>query len=212
MGYLEDGRVNGKFICSKTKKNIFLIGDSIRQGYCEAVKHNLEDVANVFYISDNCRNTQYVITSLNGWGNLFDSPESVDLVQFNCGHWDIAHWLGSELSLTSEEEYSRNIAMVISLIKKIFIRAKVVFITTTPMNPDGTIGVNPRTNYEISRYNFIAKKIAMNAGILINDIHEYVRDWDSICYKDYCHFTDVSYEILGKEIAHRLREVLFDGM
>ena len=37
MGYIEDGKSKKQFICSDAKKNVFLIGDSIRQGYCASV-------------------------------------------------------------------------------------------------------------------------------------------------------------------------------
>ena len=95
MTHIEDGGTNNKyFICSNTKKNIFLIGDSIREGYCALTREALSDLAEVFYVNDNCRNTQYVITNLNNWANLFSDPDRVDLVQFNCGHWDVAHWRG----------------------------------------------------------------------------------------------------------------------
>ena len=94
MNYIEDGNSNVEFKCSKTKKNIFLIGDSIRLGYCKTVKNELSDVAEVFYVNENCRNTQFVITNLRKWQKMFDDTTRVDVVQFNCGHWDAAHWNG----------------------------------------------------------------------------------------------------------------------
>ena len=59
MPYLEENVLVNDFVCSESKKNIFLIGDSIRQGYCKVVAEELLDIAKVFYIEDNCRNTQY---------------------------------------------------------------------------------------------------------------------------------------------------------
>ena len=40
---------------SAGKKNVLLIGDSIRMGYCGYTKELLKDVANVYYPEDNCR-------------------------------------------------------------------------------------------------------------------------------------------------------------
>ncbi|MBQ3817103.1 MAG: hypothetical protein II802_02380 [Clostridia bacterium] len=48
MNYIENGNVNAKFKCSTQKPNIFLIGDSIRLGYCETVKKELSSDAEVF--------------------------------------------------------------------------------------------------------------------------------------------------------------------
>lgn len=45
------------------------------------------------------------------------------------------------------------------MISELFPRAKIVFTTTTSMNPSGQIEVNPRTNEEISRYKEVAKML-----------------------------------------------------
>ena len=208
MAHIENGNASKQYICSDTKKNVFLIGDSIRLGYCEETREALSDMAEVFFVQDNCRNTQYVITSFNGWVNTFGDPTRVDVVQFNCGHWDVAHWLGGEYSLTSIEEYARNVQIIIDMISKSFPNAKIVFATTTTMNPNGQIGVNPRTNAEIARYNDKAKAVAAKNNVIVNDLFEITKNWDESYYADYCHFTEESNVILGKTVAKVLEELL----
>ena len=208
MSYIENGNSNVNFICSDDKANIFLIGDSIRLGYCETVKKSLSDKAEVFYIDENCRNSQYVITSLNGWQGKFDHPEKIDIVQFNCGHWDVAHWSGAQESLTGKEEYDKNIRLIIFLLKKYFVNAKLIFATTTPMNPNGSLGINPRTTKEIDEYNRIAIETVKSEGVLINDLNAFVRDWDSGKYDDYCHFTKEAFQCLGEYVAKLLESYL----
>ena len=39
MVWVENGNTSVIFKCNDSKKNIFLIGDSIRKGYCETVKN-----------------------------------------------------------------------------------------------------------------------------------------------------------------------------
>lgn len=206
MTHIENGLASKSFFCSDVKKNVFLIGDSIRQGYCNAVRDELSSVAEVFFVNDNCRNTQYVITNLRKWANMFDDAGRVDLVQFNCGHWDIAHWCGGELSLTSEGEYDRNLRIIINMISSLFPNAKIVFATTTTMNPDGRQGVNVRTNGEISRYNAVAKAVAAEKGIAVNDLFALTVGWDSSYYKDYCHFAADANVLLGKAVAKALEQ------
>ena len=208
MAYVEEGAAGKKFVCSNEKPNIFLIGDSIRGGYCAEVKSRLADYAEVFYLNDNCRSTQFVIFSLNAWGNLFDCREKVNLVLFNCGHWDIAHWLGSEESLTGKEEYKKNLRMITALLRKIFVNAKLVFATTTPMNPSGVVGVNPRTSKEIDAYNCLAAEVFADLGVDVLDLNGFCRDWDSTFYRDYCHFTEAGYARLADEIVSRIRGYL----
>jgi len=206
MKWIEDGHSSHEFMCDTEKKNIFLIGDSIRRGYCETVKNELSHNANVFYVNDNCRSTQYVIFSMKGWAGKFSDPSLVDIVYFNCGHWDVAHWSGDEESLTSEDEYGRNIKMIIRMLRKFFPNAKLTFSTTSPMNPSGRVDTNPRTNAEIDRYNSIATNIAKAECLDIHDLNSYMRDFDSECFVDSVHLTAESFERLGKEVARFLKD------
>lgn len=210
MKWVEQGEADVAFTCSTEKANIFLIGDSIRRGYCATVKEDLADVAEVFYVAENCRNTQYVITCLKKWTAMFDDPTRVTLVQFNCGQWDAAHWNFCEYSLTSESEYARNIRIIIKQLREFFPNARLVFATTTPMNPDGkmTGSVNPRSNAEIDRYNAIAVPIAREQGVLINDLHAFMTPWDTSHFTDLCHLKRESFALLGHEVARYLRELL----
>ncbi len=206
--YVEEGAASAEFICSDTLPNIFLIGDSIRKGYCKTVKDELAGKAEVFYVDDNCRSTQYVIFMIRKWANMFSDTSKVNLVHFNCGHWDTAHFSGTPESLTSEEEYARNIGKIIFLIRKLFPNAKIIFATTTPMNPNGKVGTNPRYNSEIIRYNELACDVCRREGVEINDLFAATRDWGEECFKDYCHLTKEAFETVGKMVAGRLLDDL----
>ncbi|MBO5203103.1 MAG: hypothetical protein J6B72_00620 [Clostridia bacterium] len=206
--WIENGDANVAFKCSESKANIFLIGDSIQMGYRVTVAAELADVAEIFYPNGNCKNTQNVITSMKTWVNMFDRPDKVDIVQFNCGHWDVAHWNGYETSLTSESEYAKNVKIIICLLKQYFCNAKIVFATTTPMNPSGVVGINPRYNEEIDRYNKVAIDVARSENIIVNNLNEVAKDFGTECYTDYCHFTKDAFAILGKEVATNLRQLI----
>ncbi len=200
---------NAPFQCSETKTNIFLIGDSIRLGYCNTVKDALSDIAEVFYFSDNCRSTQYAIFNMSGWADMFDDPCAVDIVHFNCGHWDAAHFHGAQLSLTSLDEYARNMDILIKLLKKFFPNATLVFATTTPMNPDTVhfADPNPRSDEELDAYNRTAVAAAEKHGVLVSDLNAYMRDCGSDAYIDACHYTADAFAHLGEEVARRLKHI-----
>ena len=210
MKWVENGAADHAFTCGEDKPNIFLIGDSIRRGYCQTVKTELAEEANVFFVDDNCRSSQYVIFCMKRWAALFDRPEKVDVVQFNCGHWDVAHWHGYKTCLTSESEYAKNIQMIIDILPQFFPNAKLIFATTTPMNPDGGSvgGPNPRSNDTIDRYNAIATAIAEENGVTVSDLNRYMRDWGAENFTDYCHLTRDAFATLGREVARRLRAVI----
>ena len=205
--YLEDS-VQEKTIMDSDRKIVFLIGDSIRMGYCHAVKEELQDVADVVFPDENCRFTQNVIVSLNKWAGMCER-EKVSLVQFNCGHWDAAHWNGEDVPLNSIPVYKENIARIIRRLRITFPNAKIVFATTTPINPAGfNGGLNPRTTEDIIRYNEAALEAAEEAGILVNDLFAFTKDCPSSCYRDYCHYTPEHASVIGKHVAEYIRKLL----
>lgn len=208
MKWVENGDAKVEFICSNVKKNVFLIGDSIRKGYCDTVREELKNEAEVFYVSDNCRSSQYIIFSLKKWAAMFDCAECVDIVHFNCGQWDTAHWNGYKYSLTSEEEYRKNIEMIIYLLREFFPNAEIIFATTSRMNPEGGSigGVNPRSDKEVNRYNEIAVCVAQDNDVKINDINAFMHDFGSECFNDTCHLTSEAFERLGKYVASELKK------
>jgi lysophospholipase L1-like esterase len=206
MSWIENGIGSSEFVCSKEKKNIFLIGDSIRRGYCNSAKNALSDLAEVFFVNDNCRSSQYIIFSLRSWSQKFDDPSLVDLIYFNCGHWDAARWNGCPLPLTSVEEYGRNIDIIIWQLRHFFPNAKLIFATTSPANPNGRQDTNPRTNAEIDRYNEIAKAVCQKQGITVHDMNADMKKLDSSCFEDSVHLTREAFEDLGKYVAAYLKE------
>lgn len=189
------------------KKNVLLIGDSIRMGYCETVRQALSDVANVFYPEENCRDTHHVIISLRAW--LAACPaEALDVVLLNCGHWDVAHWNDEEESLSTPSHYAENLGRIMEALGRKCPRAKIVFATTTPMNPDGSMSVNFRTTEEICRFNEAAKPVAQEKHVAVLDLYEKTADWGPEEYADYCHFTPEAFARLGGMVADFLRGML----
>lgn len=193
------------FQCSSKLPNVFLIGDSIRLGYCKTVESELSEKAYVFYPKENCRNSQNIILSINSWAGLFDDPSEIDVILFNCGQWDTMHWQGYELNFTSESEYEKNLKMIIFLLHKFFPNAKLIFATTSKINPSSEVkAVNPRTNEEVDKYNSIAKEVMKECEIPVIDINSFMSDWPSECFVDLCHLTSDAYSRLGVMISKEL--------
>jgi len=202
-GYLEDMASKSAEKTSSVPE-ILLIGDSIREGYCKYVAESLRGRADVKWPNDNCRNSQYILTSLATWRGLVASPK---VVNFNCGHWDAAHWDGDDDALTSVEEYGRNIRKIIQRIRRYWPDAKIIFATTTPMSPSGKQSRNPRTTESIIRYNAEAVKVAKSMGVEVNDLFAVLEKWPTSDYKDYAHLTEPAAKRLGEIVASRLAKV-----
>ncbi len=207
--HIENGLSHHVFLTRENKPSVFLIGDSVRLAYCSYVKDELKNEADVFYPRENCRSTQFVISSLFSYSNQFDHPERVKLLLFNCGHWDVAHWSGLKEPLTTLCEYSKNIRMIVELSSRLFINAKVVFLTTTAMNPRGTgREVNPRTNEEISTYNKAACLVAQELDVPVIDLYTLSRSFPASYFVDYCHPTPDAAKILAEAVSSEIKKRL----
>jgi len=210
MIYEEDGSDKILYTAGEGRKVIFLIGDSMRMVSCATTKEKLADVADVLFPEGNCRDTSNVIHRIKGWAQEFDG-QNVDLVHFNCGQWDAAHFNQDPEPLTTLCEYERNIHIIIRNIRKFFPKAKIVMATTTPINPDfSTVenAGNPRTREDIINYNASAVRAAEEEGVLIDDLHAKMIDWPSEKFRDMCHFKPEAFEEMGILVAEFLRSVI----
>lgn len=188
----------------ESRPQILLIGDSIRMGYCEQVRDELSEEAEVLFPSENCRCTAFVIESLASWVAIGD-PERIAAVHFNSGHWDAESFLGDGQPLTPHDVYARNIGRIFAYLKHRLPNAKLSFATTTPMNPTMTDGVLRRTTNDIIEYNRVGVIAAREAGAEIDDLFAVTTGWSSDSFVDYCHFTPESNALLGRVVADFLR-------
>ena len=186
------------------KPQILLIGDSIRMGYCQNVKNELENEAEVLFPEGNCRCTAFVMESLPAWLTMCD-PERLAAVHFNCGHWDAARFLDDGLPVTPLSVYAENVGRILSYLKRRFPDAHISFATTTPMNPDPEKANVGRTTDELREYNRVGIEAAKKAGADIDDLFALTENWPTEAFLDYCHFTDESNVTLGKAVSEFLR-------
>lgn len=205
----EGGRVSvGSVNSDSNRKTVFLIGDSIRMGFQPYAQSELQDEVLLISPEENCRYTQYTYTSLSTWKLLFADPEKVELIYWNNGHWDIAHWDADAESLNSVEQYTTMLTRIYHRLRHYFPNAKIIFATTSPANPNGIMGVNPRDNEEISRYNQAAKNTMDELGVQVDDVYAFLKDWDTDAYADYVHLTDDGFRLLGNHVAQVIRNAL----
>lgn len=178
---------------------IYLIGDSIRIGYCKDVQRELDGKAEVKWPEGNCANSQNILINL-GWWRKFASLPTV--IQFNSGHWDASHWDGDAEAITSLEEYGKNMRLIIRRLRRYYPKAILVYATTTPMNPGGHRA--SRTTEQIREYNAVGVAIAKSEGVAVNDLFSWVEKWPASDWEDYCHFKPEANARLGKMIAENL--------
>ena len=200
-------------------KQVLLIGDSIREGYCEQVKELLKNDYEVIYPPVNCRSSQAIIISLHNWVTI-TRPEDVEFVHFNCGQWDTGRFYNDKYPLTEPKEYKRNLGMIIRILNKLFPNAQVIIATTTPMNPDDkealdkalvepnpALILHPRTTKDVIKYNKIVKNVAKEYNVTVNDLYKTVNKFDGSYFIDCAHLTKDGYDILAKKIVKLIKKL-----
>ena len=190
-------------------KKVFLLGDSIRLGYDKFVRELLEGTAEVFYSDDNGRFAGYTYIGIPQWKNLAGNPDEVNVVHWNNGHWDCAHFFGDSEPYSTIEEYAAWLRRVYGCIRRNFPNAQIIFATTTGVAPGRYAQMaNPRSNEEIAGYNRAAKLLMAELGVPVNDLAAFSAGFPIDYYADEVHFTEAGSRLLAGAVAGKIREYL----
>ena len=191
-------------------KKVLLIGDSIRMGYDQYVKHSLKDYCEVYYPADNCRFAQYILRHISDWKKTLCLGDDVDVVHWNAGLWDTLV-LYEDGCLTPPEFYEYFIDKICNRIKVLFPNAKVIFATSTPVvenrftNPSASY----RKNCDIEKYNDIAVKKVKEYGFFVNDLYSITKDLPENYYSDMTHlYTPEGTQILTNAVIKSIGNAL----
>lgn len=209
-------------------KNILLLGDSIRMGYCHAVKAKLEGKANVFFPEENGRFAQYTLRALSDWKGQGNWPE-MQIVHWNTGLWDVLHQnafsngsdgeaegmtihpdnvpnqcLYDKDPLTPPDMYSYMLKRVNTRIHQLFPNAKIVFATTTPVIEEQS-GWAYRSNAEINQYNQIARDVLTPLATLINELGRFSAEHCEQLHRDWVHYNEEGASLQADEIIEFLQ-------
>ena len=190
------------------KKKVLLVGDSIRQGYGRYVKEHLQEQCEVYYPSENCRFSQYVLRHLSDWKNSLQLSDELDLIHWNAGLWDTLEQYGDGC-LTPPEFYAYFIEKICNRIQLLFPRAKVIFATSTPVLEERFSKNFCRKNANIEKYNEIAIEICQRYGVAVNDLYAVAQKMPESFYKDAVHpYTPGGTQVLTDAVCRAICDSL----
>lgn len=189
-------------------KKIFLLGDSIRCGYDAYVRESMENVAEVFYPSENCRFASYILRNVHFWKDDLHIDRA-DAVHWNAGLWDTLRIYGDE-PFSKPDVYADYVERVTRRLIFLFPGAKIIFATSTPVIEEGFITeFEYRTNRDIEEYNRIACEICAHYGCLVNDLYGLLKDAPRSLHSDQTHFyTAEGTALIGGRVNHVLCDAL----
>ena len=180
-------------------KKVMLIGDSIRLGYQNTVKKELEGEFEVWGSEDNCRFAKY---TLNELGRMLDACGKPDVIHWNNGLWDTAVVCKEDGAFTPIDEYINYMSKILRELRKV--TDKIVFATITPVKP----GSLNQDNDIIAEYNRRIMEYMRAENVLINDLNGLVsQNVDEYICEDYIHLSEIGKAVCGKAVAEYIREV-----
>ena len=203
-------------------KKIMLVGDSIRKGYDKYVQMALEGSAEVYYPTENCRFSVYVLRNLHSWLKESGFEEETDCLHWNVGLWDCLN-LFDDGPMVPLEIYELYIDRICRRIRMCFPKAQVIFATSTPVdeagykNPKKTL----RENSVIEQYNAAAVRIVTSYGFRVNDLYGLMKDKPLSWHSDKTHFytkeatraiTDQVLQAISECVDVQIRPLDYDAL
>lgn len=181
-------------------KNVIFLGDSIRMQYQDPVGKKLSDIATVSGPDENGRWSGYTLNSLRFWLPELPSP---DLVQWNCGLWDMGDDYQEGRHFYPVDLYEETCHRICQVLRKFTEKPdlKIVIATTTPtLHGD---------HDDIHIYNDILKKVAIEENASINDLYSVVAPIkEQIICEDKLHLTPEGIEKVAAHTADIIRGLL----
>ena len=194
------------------KKNVILLGDSIRLNYCERVKELLSDICDVRFPYDNCAYTLNTIWNVRNWVNEIGF-DKIDLIHYNNGIWDHHRNLADGEPLSNIEQYvylNRRLHNHLSTYTD-----KLIWATTTPSSStrdykSSTLACLPNDewNREIALYNNVLSGYLTSKGVWITDLYNVIGADEANLCEDGIHLSEKGIEAAAQAVADNIRKRL----
>lgn len=181
-------------------KHIILLGDSVRLQYQPIVGEKLSDIAEVSGPEENGRWSGYTLNSLRFWLPCLPEP---DLVQWNCGLWDMGDDYGEGRHFYPPELYEETCHRICRVLRRTTGKPDlpIVIATTTPTLQSD--------HQDIRLYNDILRKVAAEEKALVNDLYAIVAPAkEKMICEDHIHLTPEGVEAVAEQTASALRAAL----
>lgn len=181
-------------------KQALLLGDSIRMQYQPVVGEMLSDIAQVSGPEENGRWSGYTLNSLRFWLPELPKP---DLVQWNCGLWDMGDDYQEGRHFYPLPLYEETCHRICRILRQLTDNPDLpVIIATTTPTLHGDHG-------DILQYNDVLKKVAAEEDALVNDLYAVVSPAKGeMIGEDTIHLTPAGVEATARQTAELIRTVL----
>jgi len=184
-------------------KKITLLGDSIRLlGYGLKVPKLLGEEYEVYQPMENGQYAKFTLLKVHtAWAEHIQGSE---VIHWNNGLWDTCDRQGDG-TFSTYEEYEMNIIRIARFLKTL--SPKVIFATTTPVNPL----YEEQNNNIICSFNERIVSALKKEGIIINDLYSVIaQDINGNICEDKIHLSEKGIEVASNHVANFIKQVI-DG-
>jgi acyl-CoA thioesterase-1 len=191
---------------------VMIIGDSISVGYTDGVREELAGQANVYRVQGNAGPSSSGVQQVDKW--IASGTGRWDVIHFNFGLHDVKLGTGGKDNRpyptadghqVPAADYERNLREIVAKLKRT--GATLIWCSTTPI-PQGKLNPPRRPGDEIT-YNEIARKVMVENGVAINDLHTAaLSQRPGIQQPANVHFTKEGSAVLAKHVAASIKAVL----
>ena len=182
------------------KKQVLLLGDSIRMQYQPVVARMLADIAEISGPEENGRWSGYTLNSLRFWLPQLPSP---DLVHWNCGLWDMGDDYQEGRHFYPLDLYEETCHRICRVLRKVTGKPElpIVIATTTPTRHGD--------HEDILRYNDVLQKVAAEENAMVNDLYAVVAPArETMIGEDHIHLNESGIAAVAEQTANVLRLAL----
>lgn len=178
---------------------VALIGDSIRLGYAPLVAERLQGKALVISPAENGGDSSNVLKHLEEWVER----EKPALVHLNCGLHDLKLDQKSKQYQVPLAQYEANLREIAARLRG---KTRLIFALTTPIHDARHAARKApfdRFEADVARYNETARRVMLELGIPVHDLHWRVTssDPDRLQLPDGTHYTPEGYRVLAEAVT-----------
>jgi len=153
---------------------VMIIGDSISVGYTDGVREELAGKANVYRVQGNAGPSSSGVQQVDKW--IASGTGRWDVIHFNFGLHDVKRGTGGKDNRAyptadgrqvSADDYERNLREIVAKLKH---TGATLHLVLNHPHPQGKLDPPRRPGDEVT-YNQIAKKVMIENGVVIDDLH-----------------------------------------
>lgn len=191
---------------------VMLIGDSISVGYTDGVRAALAGRANIHRVQGNGGPSSSGVQRVKEW--IAPAAGRWDVIHFNFGLHDVKRGTGGKTNQpypTSDghqvppDVYEQNLRQIVAQLQRT--GATLIWASTTPI-PAGKLDPPRQPGDEVA-YNQIARRVMIENGVTIDDLHAAVlAQAPGLQLPGNVHFTKEGSAVLAKHVAASIQAAL----